>query len=97
MMMPQNNTETTGPAVWRDAESVCALADDERHLGHIFKVDEWQAFDATRPNAAGNGPREVGKFQNLAAAKLAVERSIARQNGETAGYQTKAAGFAWQA
>jgi len=53
-------------------------------------------FRRHSPNVAGSGPREVGKFQNLAAAKLAVERSIARQD-ETVTYQAKAAGFAWPA
>jgi len=66
--------------LWRDSPSVCALADDERHLGHIVKAgDSWLAFDATHPGGAGSGIRFLGSWMNTALAKCAVEQAIANQ------------------
>jgi hypothetical protein len=59
---------------WRMEEYVCALADSERHLGHIFKVESiWVAFDATRLADNGTGFRMIGEFSDLDSAKIAVE------------------------
>jgi hypothetical protein len=63
---------------WRDSDSVCAFADAERHLGHLVKVDEWHAYDATHPNLASNGMNYLGRFSDLAAAKQAVESAVSR-------------------
>jgi hypothetical protein len=62
--------------VWRISEHICALADDERHLGHVVKTDRWLAFDATKLNTAENGFRYLGSFVNVTAAREAVEKSI---------------------
>src|SRR3954454_11821316 len=63
-------------AEWSYSGSVCALADDERHLGHIVKVGaNWHAFDATHFNEQRNGFRSLGTFASLSAAKAAVEQS----------------------
>ncbi len=70
--------------VWRDSEYVCALADDERYFGHIYKYGEWHAFDATHLNDAADGLRDLGVFTSVGAAKRAVERSIARPDGASA-------------
>jgi hypothetical protein len=64
--------------IWRISESVCALQDKERHLGHVVKTDGgWHAFDATHLNLQSDGMRELGYFSTLDAAKAAVEASIA--------------------
>ena len=64
--------------IWGISESVCALQDGERHLGHIVKtVGGWSAFDATHLNLQNDGMRELGYFSTLDAAKAAVESSIA--------------------
>ena len=55
-------------------EYVCALADSERHLGHIFKVESlWVAFDGTRLAENGVGFRIIGAFPDVDSAKTAVE------------------------
>jgi hypothetical protein len=67
-------------AIWRDSPSVCALADDQRHLGHILRVgDSWLAFDATHSDVAGTGFRFLGSWMNTALAKCAVEVAIASE------------------
>jgi hypothetical protein len=68
-----------GLAVWRDSHSVCALADDRRHVGHIVRAGNcWLAFDATHANETGTGFRLVGCWQDVAAAKRAVEQVFSR-------------------
>ncbi len=62
---------------WRDSPYVCTLSDNERHLGHILKEDDWVAFDATHPGETGIGIRHLGAFPSVASAKDAVERSVA--------------------
>jgi len=65
-----------GAPEWRNSASVCALADGERHYGHIVKIDgRWHAFDATHSDDQGTGFRCLGVYINLRAAKEAVERS----------------------
>jgi hypothetical protein len=65
---------TTMPA-WRDGENICALADGDRHLGHVVYTGEWEAFDGIHPNETGNGFRSLGVFPAVATAKAAVERA----------------------
>jgi hypothetical protein len=68
--IPQNNL------AWRNSNAVCALADGERHLGHVLKVGRhWYAFDATHFNEELNGFRTLGSFVSLSAAKDAVSES----------------------
>jgi hypothetical protein len=65
-------------ATWRDSASVCALADDHRHLGHIVKAgDCWLAFDATHFSGINSGFYLLGSWTNVALAKCAVELAIA--------------------
>jgi len=71
--MGWNQIASVGMAVWRDAEDICALSDDDRHLGHVVNEGEWHAFDAVHPNLGGNG---IGIFATLDDAKAAVERSV---------------------
>jgi hypothetical protein len=66
-------------ATWRDSPSVCALADRQRHLGHIVRAaDYWLAFDATHFNSTRNGFRLLGSSMNLSEAKRAVERALGK-------------------
>ena len=65
-----------GIPVWRSSGRDYALADQERHLGHVIEVDRWQAFDATKMNDAQNGFRYLGGFDSVAEAQEAVERSV---------------------
>ncbi|MDE3197686.1 MAG: hypothetical protein KGN84_15160 [Acidobacteriota bacterium] len=61
---------------WRNSDTVCALADGERHLGHILKIGgRWHAFDATHANKTDNGFRFLGTYASLVSAKQAVEQS----------------------
>jgi hypothetical protein len=58
---------------WQDSEEICALADSERHLGHVVKTDLWHAYDATRANLAWTDFRYLGAFADLETAKTVVE------------------------
>lgn len=69
--------ESSGPRQWRDSNHVCALCDDERHLGHVVEIGRWHAFDATKPSLTENGFRYVGSFSTAEAAKRAVDESVA--------------------
>jgi hypothetical protein len=70
------DSENSFRPVWRDSAEICALADEERHLGHILRVGgRWHAFDATHFNEESNGFRRLGSFASKSAAKEAVERS----------------------
>ena len=61
--------------------NVCAFADFERHLGHIFKVDSvWVAFDGTRLAENGIGFRIIGAFPDVGSAKVAVEFASLRMS-----------------
>jgi hypothetical protein len=71
----KSSQENPTDATWRNSDAICALADGERHLGHILKIgDHWHAFDGTRMNAEMNGFRPAGCFVSIAAAKAAVEQ-----------------------
>jgi hypothetical protein len=65
-----------GLAAWRDADDICALADQDRHLGHIVRHGRWHAFDGTHLNSERDGFRQVGIFESVKEAKAAVERSL---------------------
>jgi hypothetical protein len=69
---------------WRNSDFICALADSDRHLGHLVKVGEWHAYDATQPNDASIGFKYLGAFVDLAAARQAVESSVAGARGTRA-------------
>lgn len=64
---------------WRDGEDLCALADGDRHLGHVVNEGQWQAFDAIHPSHASYGFRHIGTFATLDAAKAAVEQAISQR------------------
>jgi hypothetical protein len=70
---------------WSNSRSVCALADGERHFGHILRIGgRWHAFDATRPNDDATGFLFLGCFGTLAAAKASVEQSTLAIQSELA-------------
>jgi len=65
------------PSGWRNADTVCALNDSERHLGHVLRVAQrWHAFDATRFNEGENGFLFLGSYSSLTSAKQAVNKAI---------------------
>jgi hypothetical protein len=64
-------------AIWYESASVCALADDERYLGHAVRTEQgWDAFDATHLNPEGTGFGELGSYDDLAGAKAAIEAAV---------------------
>jgi hypothetical protein len=71
----EGNTLTTIPE-WKNSATICALADGERHYGHIVKIDgRWYAFDATRSDREGTRFLRLGSYASVRSAKQAVERS----------------------
>jgi len=61
-------------ASWRNSSTVCAYANEDRHLGHIVRIREgWMAFDATHSTAEGNAFRPLGIFRTSEHARQAVE------------------------
>jgi hypothetical protein len=59
---------------WQIGDDVCALADSERHLGHILKAEsQWIAYDGTCLGENGIGFRLIGIFPDIKSAKVAVE------------------------
>jgi hypothetical protein len=75
--MNQNPGLYLATPAWRDSQEICALADGERHLGHVIKIGgRWHAFDATHFNDESNGFRSVGTFASISAAKEALESSL---------------------
>jgi hypothetical protein len=69
---------------WRNSKFVCALADSERHLGHVIRMEKWHAYDATHLNEASQGFKYLGAFDDSAAGKRAVESSVAGVSGKRA-------------
>jgi hypothetical protein len=65
-----------GVPKWCDSESLCAVSDDDRHLGHILRARGWQAFDSTKLNETGDSYRYIGTFPNKRQAKEAVMNSV---------------------
>lgn len=61
---------------WEDSELVCALATEERHLGHLIKRGRWYAYDATRADDSSQGFRCLGAFNDLVSAKQIVELAV---------------------
>jgi|HubBroStandDraft_6_1064221.scaffolds.fasta_scaffold1338909_1 hypothetical protein len=82
-----------GGRYWRSSAHVCALADGERHYGHVIRTEQWDAYDATRPNEASAGFKYLGAFVDLTAAMQAVESSVARKRESRATHA--GAGVAW--
>jgi hypothetical protein len=77
---------------WYDSSYICTLSDGERHLGHIVNTGEWNAFDATCLNENRTGCKHLGYFPSVAAAKAAVEDSVARNDSKMS---MAAAGGVW--
>jgi hypothetical protein len=73
---------------WRNARHICALADEERHLGHVVMTDQWHAYDAVHPNETATGFTYLGAFVSRSEAKDAVEAAV------TAGERRMAMGTA---
>jgi hypothetical protein len=74
--MTNNSSDFQANPAWRNSQQICALADGERHLGHILQIGgRWYAFDATHFNETGDGFRRLGSFASLASAREAVELS----------------------
>jgi len=75
--MDQHRAAIEQDSTWRDSRYICALFDGSRHLGHIVKLEVWQAYDSIHLNDRQNGFRYLGEFERLSDAKAAVEHSIA--------------------
>lgn len=72
----KEHSELAGSLAWRVSAHICALADGERHMGHVVKIGgRWHAFDATHCNPAGNGFRSLGTFAAVESAQQAVEQA----------------------
>ncbi|MDP9053774.1 MAG: hypothetical protein M3N93_05655 [Acidobacteriota bacterium] len=66
-----------GPPEWHDSDTLCALTDSERHLGHAVRVGEyWVAYDATHFNPTSDGFRIIGTFPTLEEAKEGIVNSV---------------------
>jgi hypothetical protein len=87
--MHETNTAANTLARWQIHETVCALSDSERHLGHILKGgSRWIAYDGTRLGESGTGFRIIGTFPDMKSAKIAVELAticIPQTKGAAAG------------
>lgn len=73
--------EPSGGRAWRNSEIACAYSDSERHLGHVIKMGQWQAYDATHVDEASGYFKDLGSFPDLGEAIQAVEDSVARPRG----------------
>jgi len=63
--------------IWYETASVCALANAERHLGHVVMTEKgYIAYDGTHTNPAGDGFNELGCFRDVIKAKAAVEEAL---------------------
>jgi hypothetical protein len=82
-----------GSRTWRRSEHICALADSERHFGHVIKTELWNAYDATHLNEASRGFKYLGAFEDVAAAMHAVELSVERKHELRAMHAS--AGIVW--
>ncbi len=65
---------------WQDSDQVCALADSDRHLGHLVRReisgDQWYAYDATRVDEDSQTFKCLGAFPDLVSAKRIVELAV---------------------
>ncbi len=66
---------------WLDSDQVCAICDNERHLGHAVKLHQWYAYDATRPEPDGDGFAFLGAFPERERAKEAIQQSVSALMG----------------
>jgi hypothetical protein len=72
--MAQRQIPISEGAAWRNSANVCALADSDRHLGHVVREGEgWVAYDGTHAARDGNTFRPLGFFPSIFNAKQAVE------------------------
>jgi hypothetical protein len=89
--LPATNRAAMHGVIWYESDSVCAVANAERHLGHVVVTAEgWIAYDGTHSNPAGDGFNELGCFGDVMEAKAAVEEALGfrrepweRQSGAT--------------
>jgi hypothetical protein len=72
-----NVHQGAGQREWRNSEFICAFADAERHLGHLVKMEQWHAYDATHSDDPSGGIHYLGEFADVAAAKQVVELAVA--------------------
>lgn len=61
---------------WQDSDVVCALADSDRHLGHLVRRGQWYAYDATRIDENSQTFKCLGAFPDLSSAKRMVELAV---------------------
>jgi hypothetical protein len=74
--VPESPNDKTQGLFWHISEHLCALRDNERHLGHLTKTgNHWEAYDSTHLNPEGNGFRFLGTFTSIDIAKTAVEEA----------------------
>lgn len=76
-----------GDPRWQNSDYICALADDDRHLGHVINRDGWDAYDGTKLDSNAAGFKYLGRFETISEAKEKVELSVGH-----ARYLTRAAG-----
>jgi hypothetical protein len=75
-MTPVRAPETK--PMWFELPDICALANAERHLGHVVRSDQgWTAIDTTHLNDARTGFKDLGAYPRLHDAKRALEESVA--------------------
>ena len=76
-------------AIWYDSATVCALADEERHLGHVLRSgDVWAAYDGTHADEKLGGFLQLGTFSSVTGAKLALEKALGKCGSWWAGKTT---------
>lgn len=71
-------------ASWQDSEVICALADTDRHLGHLIKRERWYAYDGTRADETSQNFKCLGAFADLASAKQMLELAVWASDNRTA-------------
>ena len=75
--LPATDKTAMHGVIWYATANVCALANAERHLGHVVVTAEGCiAYDGTHANAAGDGFNELGCFGDVIEAKAAVEEAL---------------------
>jgi hypothetical protein len=83
MIFSTLNTDSTTKSAglnraWSNSRHVCALADQDRHWGHVVLTDCWHAYDAIHPGESGTGFTYLGTYLHRSEAKRAVEASVGR-------------------
>jgi hypothetical protein len=74
----QDFTDADRGRSWRNSGHLCAFADNERHLGHVMKMNQWHAYDATHSDETATSFKYLGSFAELEAAMDAVESAVAQ-------------------